>query len=401
MPKDSPGLVRLQVEVLEERSLLSVAAALWPSPVSAPAAHQDQGTTSSVGAAPPTTPATSSTAAPAGRGPYAAGAFGRALTTWQQLAQTTPVRDASVADDHPAFAGSSGWWVYVVSEEMRERGLPNALRRDDHTPPASPSPAGLNDFSLPVGGVTVAPGSRLPSVPDRLAPVPIVLARRVAAALDEPERGGQEATLSARTEEPPFGGHRGRLGHTPGFVDFQAAAAAHGQGTAAAFTPALAETRSTPLGFVVAAGETWVVSNWNGALAALAADLRGLAVGQSGLFRSLYRLDSVPQEGEADPFGEVDVFTRALAPPGLLLDALAADAGKLQAGVRSFLGQLDHLGTSLATTPSGVVLSCWVLAVTAAGSACEIVRRQARRRRVPPWAGDPLFTWVPEAAEGP
>jgi hypothetical protein len=196
-------------------------------------------------------------------------------------------------------------------------------------------------------------------------------------------------------------GHRVRPERAAGFADSQAAAAAHGPSTAATFTPALVEARPSPLGFAVAAGETWVVSNWNGALASLASDLRSLAVGQPArLLQSLARLDGGPREGEADPFGEVDMIARALAPPGVLMDALAVDAARLQAGVRSFLGQLDHLGTGLATTPSGVVLSCWVLAVTAAGTACEIVRRQARRR-VPPWAGDPLFTWVPEAAEGP
>jgi hypothetical protein len=404
MPKDSPGTVRLQVEVLEARSLLSATTPL-PSPGYGPAVQTaDQGSPTSPGTPAPTAPTISSPPQVLSQGQETAGQDGKTSAGPQQLAQPAPDPDASRDDEYrPAPAGSPNWAVYVSAEEIREAGAAARTGRDDHDLPAATQPASVSYLTQPAAGAAVTLVPSLAAAADHAAPIAFVLGLKASSPSDEPERLAQGSTLSVRTEETALGEHRSRLDRIPGAVDFQAAATAHGFGMTAAVAPVLVETRSAPIAFVAAVGESWWVSNWNGAVASLVDDLRGFAVGRpGGLLGSLSRLDLIPQAGGAASFPEGgDVSALALAPPGLLLDALAADAGQLQAGVRGFLQQLNHLGTDLATTPSGVVVSCWLLAVTAAGSACEIVRRQSKRRRGRRWTGDPLFTWLPEAAEEP
>jgi hypothetical protein len=205
---------------------------------------------------------------------------------------------------------------------------------------------------------------------------------------------GPASTPAAHLEDAELHASRGGREHAPGALEFQAAAVAH-----AAFTPAFVETHALPQPYAVGVGEPSPTPHVSGALAADARNLPVVPAQEAP--GNLAHPDSDPLEAEAALLTDAEVSAAILGPPGVLADALAVDAARLQAGIRSFLDRLDHLGTSLVSTPSVVVLSCWVVAVAAAGTACEIVRRQSKRRPTLRWTGDPLFPWVPESVEEP
>jgi hypothetical protein len=76
----------------------------------------------------------------------------------------------------------------------------------------------------------------------------------------------------------------------------------------------------------------------------------------------------------------------------------------LQAGIRSFIREMDDLGAAMIATPSGVSLGCWLLSALAAVGACEIARRQIRRGQMDPTAGvtnEPMFSWLPDGEPNP
>jgi len=77
---------------------------------------------------------------------------------------------------------------------------------------------------------------------------------------------------------------------------------------------------------------------------------------------------------------------------------LAFDTAALQAGVESFLAGLDRFGAALTSSPLGLSLHLWLLTVVAAGSACEIARRNLKQTLRPAMghADDPLFGWFPD-----
>jgi hypothetical protein len=158
-------------------------------------------------------------------------------------------------------------------------------------------------------------------------------------------------------------------------------------GATDASTPAAGDPRPTSPP-TVATGEHPMTAAWVGAHDSPAADLRNPAANPD----------------EAAPLQVGDAGTAAPRQAGPLTDVLPVDAAQLQEGIRSFLGQLDRLGAVLTTSPSGVTLYCWLLAASAAGAAAVIVRRQAKRQPASS-AGDPLFSWPPEAdgtsGEGP
>jgi hypothetical protein len=393
MSKDSPGKVRLQVEVLEARSLLNATTPLLPAPSSSPAPQTaDSTTTASTALATPNAPVTF----PA-QGPYTGWQRDHPADSSQKLAQAAPSTDpAANADRRPADGGALSWWSFATYEEIRNAHSSSTPTQAYHNQPLAP-PAKVNDSSLPVAGMAAPSGPSLVAAPAHLPPVAFVPGPRVSLSLpDESERSDQESTPPEHAEGTELQTHFAHGEHTPGFR-FQADTAARAVGAAAAFTPALVEARATPLSFAMAVGEPWLVARWSGVVA----DLRDVASGQvEGASGNPTGPDSDAQEADAAPLVELDAGPVTVA-SGLLADALAVDAGKLRAGIRSFLEQLDHLGTSLATSPSGIIVSCWLLAVAAAGSACEIVRRQSKRRQTLIWDGDPLFTWIPEAVEEP
>jgi hypothetical protein len=162
-------------------------------------------------------------------------------------------------------------------------------------------------------------------------------------------------------------------------------------------TPGIAEARSAFLSSPVAVAFS-ATSNRGGASAFPAANLHNSDAGHA---------DGSPLAGESDqgeaatPLEQAETAsTPAPHQAGLLANALAVDAGKLQAGIRSFLDQLDQLGAALTAGPSAVTLSCWLLAVAAAGSACVIVQRQLSRQASKA-TEDPLFPWTTEADRTP
>ena len=87
---------------------------------------------------------------------------------------------------------------------------------------------------------------------------------------------------------------------------------------------------------------------------------------------------------------------------GWLTGGLALDASAVQTGVRSFLAQLDHLGSTLWNVPTGPNLYWTLLGATLALSSCEFVRRylSPSRRLVLGSLDDPLVSWdlLPEDA---
>ncbi len=71
----------------------------------------------------------------------------------------------------------------------------------------------------------------------------------------------------------------------------------------------------------------------------------------------------------------------------------------VQAGIQSFLRELDHLGSAMIAAPSGVSLTWWLVSALAAASAFEIARRQMRRGQAElagNLAQEPMFSWFPE-----
>ena len=87
----------------------------------------------------------------------------------------------------------------------------------------------------------------------------------------------------------------------------------------------------------------------------------------------------------------------------LLADVVAAlpslEMDKLYSEIRGFMTDLDNLGTTLTSTSDKLALPWWLLTALAAGSACEIARRQLYRRTLGALAGginDPLISWLPE-----
>jgi hypothetical protein len=76
----------------------------------------------------------------------------------------------------------------------------------------------------------------------------------------------------------------------------------------------------------------------------------------------------------------------------------------LQAGIEDFLRELDQLGTTLIASPGRLSLTCWLLSALAAAGACEIARRQMRRKHLDlaaRSADEPMFAWFPEGTDQP
>jgi hypothetical protein len=176
-------------------------------------------------------------------------------------------------------------------------------------------------------------------------------------------------------------------------TEAEAAVPARAVGTAEAATPAAGDPRPAPPPTTVAAGEQPMAANRLGAPDRPAADLRDSGAKPNGSPAT----EAAPLEGE-------DAATPAPRQAGLLADVLPVDVAQLQEGIQRFLGEMNQVGAALTTSPSGMILYCWLLAASAAAAAGLIVRSQAKRRS-PHSAGDPLFPWTPEAdstpAEGP
>jgi hypothetical protein len=71
----------------------------------------------------------------------------------------------------------------------------------------------------------------------------------------------------------------------------------------------------------------------------------------------------------------------------------------VQAGIQSFLRELDHLGSAMIAAPAGVSLAWWLVSALAAASAFEIARRQMQRGQADlagNLAQEPMFSWFPE-----
>jgi hypothetical protein len=87
----------------------------------------------------------------------------------------------------------------------------------------------------------------------------------------------------------------------------------------------------------------------------------------------------------------------------LITSAPRLDVDALQAGVQSFLHDLDHLGRSLLSSPEGLGLSFWALSVLAVTGVCELARRQKRRPSLGLVAvtDEPMFAWRSDEDEGP
>jgi hypothetical protein len=90
-----------------------------------------------------------------------------------------------------------------------------------------------------------------------------------------------------------------------------------------------------------------------------------------------------------------------LGPVGadLLAGSPALPLESVQAGIQSFLRELDHLGSAMIAAPSGVSLTWWLVSALAAASAFEIARRQMRRGQAElagNLAQEPMFSWFPE-----
>jgi hypothetical protein len=148
-------------------------------------------------------------------------------------------------------------------------------------------------------------------------------------------------------------------------------------------------------------GEHFLSSNWSGQAEA-AAQLAALAslpyssadIDEAELAEAVLSLVAGPST------------TSAVRGAGLLGDALSVDAGLIQAGVQSFLNQLDQVGKVLQTSPAGIRLYYWLLAAAAATSACIIVRRHMKRQAcglagaAALEIGDPLFPCTPEGQGG-
>jgi hypothetical protein len=178
----------------------------------------------------------------------------------------------------------------------------------------------------------------------------------------------------------------------PVLVDTEADATvpARAAETTDASTPAALDPRPTPLSTTVAAGEYPVPANWGGEHDSPAVELRSSAANPN---ESPLVDEAVPLQGE-------DAGPPAPRQAGPLADVLPVDAAGLQAGIQRFLGQLDRLGAALTSSPSGVLLYCWLLAASAAAAAGVIVHRQVKRQSAHP-AADPLFPWPPEAGGTP
>jgi hypothetical protein len=405
MRKHSAGTVRLQVEALEDRSLLSVAAPVVPlssSPTAAEAEDRSQtptGTQIQRQSIIPRQPEATSTQTQVQQRSVSSGTDDRGETS-------AGTSTAPATNDDASERGSGGWGTSSGDDHhpppptpppTTNPGNPGTTGGGQGTsgapaPGGSSGSTGTTGGTQGTGGASAPGGSPVAALPGSpvSSPAPSDLSASVPAGSTDATPSDLHGAAALQTLPVADAQPAERV-----LVDTETESAmpVWSVATTEAATPAAGDPRPAPLPTTVASGEQPMPANPGGAPDRAAADLLNSAAKPN----ESPATEAAPLEGE-------DAGTPAPRQAGLLADVLPVDAAQLQEGIRRFLGQMEQVGAVLTTSPSGMTLYCWLLAASAAAAAGLIVRSQAKRRS-PHSAGDPLFPWTPEAdgspAEGP